>query len=381
MFYALTFRWLRFSVLCAVAVLPWHNATASETVACNEGASSDCYFSFRPSGAEGNLHYYASRSPAIKESGFAPASALIAVHGHSRDANKSFNAALLAVKQAGANNQVLVVAPLYQINIAEAGKCQTAGVPVAQAGDLLWTCNSWFSGGAATHATGQSISSFAAMDALFIELKQHWPSLKTITLSGFSAGAQMVQRYISFAALPPQGVALRFVVAAPGTWLYFDPVRPQLLRAGTAADWTQCSGGTNNLGDCTLDFKPVEDSVCPGSNRWKYGMQDMPRQLLSGTDLPALRSRYAQADVSYLEGAGDTGEARGTAYNILDKSCAAQAQGPYRLQRGLAYAEYDRQTLAPAKKREVIVVPGCAHDVACVFPSAAARATLLGSGY
>ena len=91
------------------------------------------------------------------------------------------------------------------------------------------------------------------------------------------------------------------------------------------------------------------------------------------------RARYAAADIHYLQGELDTGEGKGTAYRVLDKSCAAAAQGPYRLQRGLAYAQYDRTLLAPEKRREVTVVPGCAHDVACVFPSEAARAALLGT--
>jgi hypothetical protein len=91
-----------------------------------------------------------------------------------------------------------------------------------------------------------------------------------------------------------------------------------------------------------------------------------------------VRQRYASADISYLEGALDSSDAKGTFYGILDKSCAAAAQGPYRMQRGLAYAQYDRALLAPGKRREVVVVPGCAHYVACVFPSAAARAALLG---
>ncbi|MDO9354509.1 MAG: hypothetical protein Q7T55_12490, partial [Solirubrobacteraceae bacterium] len=88
---------------------------------------------------------------------------------------------------------------------------------------------------------------------------------------------------------------------------------------------------------------------------------------------------YAAADIHYLEAALDSSEAAGTFYKILDKSCAANAQGPFRLQRGQDYAAYDRAMLAPTRKREVTVVPGCAHDVACVFPSPAARAALLGA--
>ena len=87
---------------------------------------------------------------------------------------------------------------------------------------------------------------------------------------------------------------------------------------------------------------------------------------------------YAEADIRYLEGALDSSAASGAYYRILDKSCAANAQGPYRLQRGFAYAQYDRTVLAPEQQRKVVVVPGCAHDVTCVFASEAARAALLG---
>jgi hypothetical protein len=43
----------------------------------------------------------------------------------------------------------------------------------------------------------------------------------------------------------------------------------------------------------------------------------------------------------------------------------------------MAYAAYDRTLLAPERQRQVVVVPGCAHDVACVFPSDEARALLV----
>ncbi len=68
-------------------------------------------------------------------------------------------------------------------------------------------------------------------------------------------------------------------------------------------------------------------------------------------------------------------------YRQLNKSCAAKQQGPYRLQRGIAYAEYDRGVLAPTQQRRIVIIPGCAHDVACVFSSALARPLLLGNNY
>jgi len=65
------------------------------------------------------------------------------------------------------------------------------------------------------------------MDALVGEVVQRWPTIRVITIAGFSAGAQVLQHYISFAAAAvPKRLALRCVIADPGTWLYFDPVRP-----------------------------------------------------------------------------------------------------------------------------------------------------------
>lgn len=318
---------------------------------CVAAASIACYFAYTPPGSAGRMHFYASLAPGAS----APTAALVAVHGHPRDANTTFNAALTAVQRGGAIGRSLVVAPVFQVREADAAKCHTPGVPEAQDGDLLWTCASWMAGGSARNARdGEGLTSFAALDALVVELHRQWPSLQTVTIAGFSAGAEMVQHYIGFAAVPPAvplaqptPLALRYVVADPGSWLYFDPVWP----AATVA-------------------------ACPDVQRWKYGLEDLPAGL--GRSAAEARAHYAQADIHYLEGALDSSDAPGTFYKILDKSCAAMAQGPYRLQRGLAYAAYDRSVLAPEKQRSVTIVPGCAHDVACVFTAAEARPALLG---
>jgi hypothetical protein len=113
---------------------------------------------------------------------------------------------------------------------------------------------------------------------------------------------------------------------------------------------------------------------------WRYGTEKLPAEDTSGhfgrSALDA-QSRYAAANLVYLAGAEDVGKGAGTAFNALDKSCAALLQGPYRLPRILAYAKYDREQLAPAQKRHVFV-PGCKHDVAYVFSGA--TAAVLGSG-
>lgn len=300
-------------------------------------------------GGGGALHYVASSpGPCEPAAGTAstpasPTRALIALHGHPRDVLKTFGAASSAVH----DTDTLVVAPLFQVAADAAGRCDSPGNPAARPGDLLWTCVSWIEGGRA--ANGTRPTSFAALDALVDELVRQNPNLRSVTIAGFSAGAQMVQHHVGFAAdRPPGAPHIRHVIASPGTWLYFDPVRPD----------------------------PVADGSCPGFDDWKYGTGALPAAL--GRDAASARARYAVADIAYLVGERDDGDVPGAFYRILDKSCAAMAQGPSRRQRAQAYARYDREVLAPGRQRTVTVVPGCAHDVACVFASDAARSVLTG---
>jgi hypothetical protein len=260
----------------------------------------------------------------------------------------------------------VVLAPLFQVAGSAARRCQFPGNPPAQSGDALWTCSSWINGGA---AEGGGPSSFAALDALIAHVTQSWPRVRTITLAGFSAGAQFVQHYAGFARAPA-GIRLRFVVADPGTWLYFDPQRPLPLLDGQPADWTRCNDASCEFGWRLLDRAAT--TACPQANRWKYGTEALPPVL--GSSANEARARYAAADASYLEGALDAGDRKGSFVGILDKSCAAELQGPFRLQRGLAYAAYAKRFLGA--NHPFAIVPGCAHDVTCVFPAETARGFL-----
>jgi hypothetical protein len=356
-----------FLLLIVVATLLFTRAAQANSISgCQLQATQGCYFAFQPAREPGELHYFASLRPDQRSGIGQPDSALVVLHGHPRDANRTFNAALAAVESAGVANSTVVIAPVFQVTTGDARKCSTPGVPAAQPGDLLWTCASWMDGGPAENAP--RMTSFAAMDALMGEIARRWPSVREITIAGFSAGAQMVQHYVGF-AMPDASshVRVRYVVADPGTWLYFDSVRP--VDASTCAD-----------DHCRLaQPKPGVRDTCPQLNRWKYGTDGLP-PTLNRTAAEA-RVNYASADIVYLEAANDSGTGKGTYARILDKTCAAQAQGTFRLQRGLAYAAYDRQLIAPGKHRTVVIVPDCAHDVACVFASPSARHALLGPSH
>lgn len=328
-----------------------------------------------PAPGSGRLNFYVAGSSPAPGSATATA-ALIVQHGYGRNAAGSLAAGELATQRAGRTATTVVVAPLFQVAAPAASRCGSEHSPPARSGDALWTCSSWSEG---AESQGGGATSFAAFDALLADLKRRWPQLATVTVAGFSAGGQFVQRYAGFAH-PPADLRMRYIVADPGTWLYFDPVRAAPTRSGRSVDWKTCTSERGD-GACEFAFTTLDADArarCPSANRWKFGVEDLPAAL--GQSAATARASYAAADVAYLEGALDSGDGPGTYFKLLERSCAARLEGTFRLQRGLAYAAYDRQYVAPDKQRFVTVVPGCAHDVGCVLPSAEARGVLFPDG-
>jgi pimeloyl-ACP methyl ester carboxylesterase len=245
-----------------------------------------------------------------------------------------------AAEAAGHMHDTLIVAPVFEMPVAEARACSFKGVPQAVRGDAVWKCDDWADGGKALNGNA---TSFQMMDRLVALLVKQDRAARVVTLAGFSAGGQFVQRYAGFAN-PPASVAMRYVVSDPSSFVYFDKIRPQ----------------------------PFVGS-CRHFNDWKFGLDKLPGDL--GRDGPAARQAYAAADITYMEGALDDSAGPGTAAKLLAHGCAAELQGSFRRQRGEAYAQYDAKYLAHGAHR-LVVVPGCAHSVSCVFPNPAARAVL-----
>jgi hypothetical protein len=128
----------RWQCLAAVCGALWAAHASAQPAGCTTAAGPGCYRAFQPPGAGGKLNYYASMDPG-DAAGSAPAGqpaptrALVAMHGHPRDADKTFDAALLAVRNADALADTLVVAPVFQVAADKAGRCSTPGVPAARA--------------------------------------------------------------------------------------------------------------------------------------------------------------------------------------------------------------------------------------------------------
>ena len=133
-----------------------------------------------------------------------------------------------------------------------------------------------------------------------------FPAMEVVSLAGFSAGAQFLNRYAwashqgggrTSAAGSGRGrdIAVRFILSDASSYLYLSPQRPlslcRPLSSATDID-TDTDTGTDPSFSCKSFAVPevqkenetaVEDSssnnnreMCPAYDSWKHGIADMP---------------------------------------------------------------------------------------------------------
>jgi pimeloyl-ACP methyl ester carboxylesterase len=188
--------------------------------------------------------------------------------------------------------------------------------------------------------------------------------LSHVVIAGHSGGGQVVQRYAVLtrgeALVASLGIAVRYVIANPSSYVYFDALRP----------------------DAAGDFVPFDGAACADFNRWKYGLLDSPDYARPAAragmterrepDAAALEAAYARRDVLTLLGSEDCDPL----HPALDISCAACAQGAHRLARGRAYARYMRMRHPQSLRHRVWEIAGVGHDGAGIFTSREGLAAL-----
>ncbi|UDL96391.1 alpha/beta hydrolase [Lichenihabitans sp. PAMC28606] len=274
--------------------------------------------------------------------------AVIIVHGKNRDAVPYFQSLQAAAQDAAATADTLLIAPQF---LRGQDECQIDLPP----GTLTWRGNDWMDD-APDETAG--VASFVALDAILARLADRvlFPHLTSIVVAGHSGGAQMVQRFAIVTTSPETlakvGVAVRFVVADPSSYAYFDDARPVT------------TGG----------FAAADTAMCPALSRWKYGMADRPPAIAS-LDVPTLERRYIQHDVTMLLGGADDDPDQAA----LDTSCAAEAQGPDRLARGRHFAAY-LEARHPGLTIPVLIAPGVGHDGGALLRSSCGLKALFSVG-
>jgi hypothetical protein len=281
--------------------------------------------------------------------------AFIVVHGAGRNADNYFVSAVAGAFVARKLDSTLVIAPRLASDTG--GECQDKLAP----GEISWTCSGaedWRGGGASR--AHPALTTFHLIDEIIrlVNKRDLFPNLKTIVLTGHSAGGQFTHRYAAASRAEKQSrVPIRYVVANPSTYLYLDDAR---LRPN--ASCTEKDG-------CSGSFVPYsEGRNCTTYNRWRNGLDQRAGYAASVPDAE-LKSQLAARDVTYLLGELDTTPKYG-----FDGSCPAMAQGPDRLARGIAYFNYI--TSKYHARHKLIVVPACGHNGRCMYTADAALPVL-----
>ena len=268
---------------------------------------------------------------------------IIVFHGLHRNADGYLRDLQEARSKAGkAGKNTLLIAPQF-LNEDDA---RAHRLP---ADVLRWHRSQWEAGEPATGPA--AISSYEAIDSILAVLSSRslFPNLREIVLAGHSGGAQIVQRYAvvghQIAAVEKAGITLRYIVANPSSYVYFD------------------------------DSRPVAPTGCQRFNTWKYGLERTPPYLGSPSS-STLETGYVSRRVTYLLGADDD-DPDGP---DIDKDCAAEAQGPTRLRRGANYFQYLQSRHDTGLEQRALLVPGVAHNARKMFTSVCGLDSLFDTG-
>ncbi|HLI96496.1 MAG TPA: hypothetical protein VKT72_10475 [Candidatus Baltobacteraceae bacterium] len=284
----------------------------------------------------GIVHYFATGS---LDGSPTAVRALINISGLLRNSDEYEKTGEEAIAAAGAGADTILITPQFLAQIDVTGHSLPSNT-------IRWEVQTWLDG---LPAIGPApISAFSVLDTIARRLadRSRFPALHEIVFIGHSAGGQLIQRYAVVGKAPDDlaasGVQIRFVVANPSSYLYFDSYRPV----------------------------PSIEASCPRFNNWKYGMDKLPPYVT--LDAATLEARYVKRRVTYLLGMLDTDPN----HPVLDKSCMGETEGPYRLARGLSYTQYLRTRHPAGTNQDVAEVPGVDHDARGMFTSACGVAVI-----
>ena len=297
---------------------------AAAVLSLSSGELANRQFLVRNSAGSGYARYFGNGS---LEGSSDATRAIIIVHGVLRNADTYYGTGKLMLERAHATN-TLLIAPQFVEREDLAGH----NVP---ANTLRWD-DEWPAGAYALAPA--HISTYEVFDAMLARLadKKRFPALREAVILGHSAGGQIVQRYAVVGRGPSivRGIRVHLIVANPSSYFYFD------------------------------NWRPSPQKGCTNYNHWRYGPIDEPAYVTSSTN--ALESRYVTRDVTYLLGTADTDPNEWD----LDRTCAGEAQGPYRFARGKNYIAHTHTRHPNGTDQDYAFVTGVPHDNRRMFTSA-----------
>ena len=186
----------------------------------------------------------------------------------------------------------------------------------------------------------RGVSSYAVIDRIceLLADRGRYPNLKHILICGFSAGGQVVNRYVAVGGfVRREQLEYSFAVGAPSTYLYVDRRRPTPDGA----------------------FREPEPEV-PGHDAWHFGLEKR-NAYASYLSEQEIMENFRSRPTLYLCGEEDVTK-RG-----LASSPGAMTQGENRYRRFLNYQRYVGLFPGWAERSRFVAVPGAGHQTMRVF--------------
>jgi len=239
--------------------------------------------------------------------------AIISLHGDGRNASEHFNILINATTNNEMIDSTLILAPLFLLQGDLEGQDLDSTV-------LFWPSGDWNAGdlsrNTGSHPRAAQISSFSILDTIYHRLVTNCPNLETLTLTGHSAGSQMVVRYAAGGRAQQDledgnNILFRYIPTNTPSFLYLDEARV--------------------VNEYAQSYTFEIPDLCWSANYYKYGLGSLNDYMqASGVDL--IRDQYFNRDITYLIGSYDTG---GQSTN-----CARDVQGNNRLNRSYVFFGY-----------------------------------------
>lgn len=253
--------------------------------------------------------------------------AVIYIHGAKGGARDVARGLRRHLKKYNRNKHVYCIAPSFFTK-------ETC--PPEKADEALIWRGGWRGGDSAVN--GNKISNFEVIDRIYSVLSDPslYPSMKRITLCGFSAGGQCVNRYVAVGKIPlKKHVECVFVVGNPSIYLYIDKKRFENGRFRN-------SKSRSNF------------------NQWFMGL-DKRFRYCKGLSKREILENLSSRKTLYFCGTADTDR------KMLDVGKGAMTQGKNRYERFQIYQKYT--ALFPSWKQAIrfISVPGIAHSSAVFY--------------
>lgn len=242
--------------------------------------------------------------------------AIITVSGSERNSDTYLNSISGIARRLQVDAKTLVIAPSFKIS----------GDQISQ-NELFYSYEGWWIG---DQSLAGNTSSFEAIDRLILELtnKDKYPNLKSIVLTGHSAGGHLVQRYALGSDIENKiDVKIKYIVANPGTYAYLNARR-----------WQD-------------DRLVVPSNPACAYNNYKYGLDNL-NVYMNRRAKPVMVETFLEKDVTYFLGEADIGE--------VEMTCESRFQGTTRYERGLkfkAFLDQDYQS----HQHNIVTVPNIGH--------------------